>query len=97
MKRRNIKKITQDPNSYGKPEKQFPRVTIRPGKPVDVSNPKINVNATRNFAKTNRKPVEKTLALPIKFTSELPKGNTDVCFVVGGGPSLNGFDFRFCC
>jgi hypothetical protein len=24
---------------------------------------------------------------------DIPKVKTDVCFVVGGGPSLNGFDF----
>jgi len=92
MKRRNIKKITQDPNSYGTPEKQFPRVTLRPGAPSDISNPRINIKS-RNFAKTSRKPLEKQITPPINFINSLNKTHNDICFVVGGGPSLSGFDF----
>ena len=81
MARRNIKKIKQDPNSYNKVEDQFPRVTLR-GK---IANP------TRNF---NRQPLVQQVKQPIKFlNTEIPKANKEVCFVVGGGASLSGFDF----
>jgi hypothetical protein len=99
MKRRNIKKIIQDPNTYGAPNKQFPRVTIRSnGQPI-MSNPRDDMGLRkRNFKRTNKssskQPLPRRINPPIKFMSgEFPNINNDVCFVVGGGPSLNGFDF----
>jgi hypothetical protein len=82
MARRNIKRITQSPQTYNKAEGQYPRVTLRSG----VTNP------TRNYYK---KPLTQQVKPPINFlNTELPKTNKEVCFVVGGGPSLSGFDFN---
>ena len=81
MARRNIKRITQSPQTYNKAEGQYPRVTLRSG----VTNP------TRNYYK---KPLTQQVKPPINFlNTELPKTNKEVCFVVGGGSSLSGFDF----
>jgi len=81
MARRNIKRIKQEPHSYGDAQRQYPRVTLRSG----VTNP------TRNYYK---KPLTQQVKPPINFlNTELPKTNKEVCFVVGGGSSLSGFDF----
>jgi hypothetical protein len=82
MARRNIKRIIQNPQTYNKVESQYPRVTLR----GEVTNP------TRNYYK---KPLTQQVKPPINFlNTELPKTNKEVCFVVGGGPSLSGFDFN---
>ena len=80
MARRNIKRIKQDPHTYGDVERQYPRVTLR----GEITNP------TRNYyKKLSQQPKP-----PINFlNTELPKTNKEVCVVVGGGPSLSGFDF----
>ena len=83
MSRKRIIKTTQPPKSYNTPERHFPRVTLRPTKITG------NPNA-RTFIKSTDK-----ITPPINFlTSELIKNSKEnICFVVGGGPSLNGFDF----
>ena len=98
MARKKIKRIIQSPESYGDAEKQFPTVSIRPNATNKIHNVKQNIQR-RNFEKgrsraqrINRNPQEQVNA-PIKFMQDIPKVKTDVCFVVGGGPSLNGFDF----
>jgi hypothetical protein len=98
MARKKIKRIIQSPESYGEPEKQFPTVSLRPNATNKIHNVKQNIQR-RNFEKgrsraqrINRNPQEQVNA-PIKFMQDIPKVKTDVCFVVGGGPSLNGFDF----
>ena len=92
MKRRNIKKIKTDPNSYGDEAKHFPRVTVRPGT-NKVHNPRTAIQS-RSFSRTNRKALEEQPTKPINFLiQEIPKTQKDICFVVGGGPSLSGFDF----
>ena len=81
MARRNIKRIIQSPQTYNKVESQYPRVTLRSG----VTNP------TRNYDKI---PLPQQAKHPVNFlNTELPKTNKEVCFVVGGGVSLSGFDF----
>jgi len=93
MRHRNIKKVTQKPTSYGTPEKHFPRIPLRPGKQEIVSNNRSPIQS-RSFGKTNRKPLVDQAVPPIKFkSSEFIQTTNDICFVVGGGPSLNGFDF----
>jgi hypothetical protein len=92
MKRRNIKKIKQDPASYGDVKKQFPRISVNPNQKTTVSNPRSNQQG-RTFNKTSRKPLEKQITPPINFINSLNKTHNDICFVVGGGPSLSGFDF----
>jgi hypothetical protein len=92
MKRRNIKKIKTDPNSYGDEAKQFPRVTIRPGT-NKVHNPRTAMQS-RSFNRTSRKALEAQPNQPVNFLrGEITKSQKDICFVVGGGPSLSGFDF----
>ena len=82
MARRNIKRIKQDPHAYGDAKQQYPRVTLR----GEVTNP------TRNYYK---KPLTQQVKTPVNFlNAELPKTNKEVCFVVGGGASLSGFDFN---
>ena len=93
MKRRNIKRVSQPPNSYGDTEKQFPRISIRSGKQAVISNPRAHMQS-RTFDKTLRKTLIDQIITPIKFkSSEFTQTANDICFVVGGGPSLNGFDF----
>ena len=80
MARRNIKRIIQNPHTYNKVESQYPRVTPR----GEVTNP------TRNY----RKKLSQQPKSPINFlNTDLTKTNKEVCFVVGGGSSLSGFDF----
>jgi hypothetical protein len=91
MRRRNIKKIIQKPKSYGLPEQQFPRITIRQDNLNIIAKPKVQ---NRSFNKTSRQPLIDQVVPPIKFKrNEFTQTNNDICFVVGGGPSLNGFDF----
>ena len=94
MSRRRIKKIIQDPESYGNKEKQFPTVSIRPNSVNHIHNVKQNIQK-RNFKnRVNREPLKSPVKSPIKFIeNEFVNVNKDICFVVGGGPSLNGFDF----
>lgn len=93
MSRKRIKKIIQNPNSYGKPEKQFPRVSVRPDATNKIHNVKQNIQK-RNFSRrVNRQPLTDVVPTPINYIDNLPKASKDICFVVGGGPSLNGFDF----
>mgnify|MGYP003120307024 CR=1 FL=1 len=98
MKRGRIKRIVQTPDSYGDDKKNFPRITIRPGDSDSISNPSHNIKA-RNFNRplhVNRQVGNNPVAPPIKFMAgviEKPISGSDTCFVVGGGPSLNGFDF----
>jgi hypothetical protein len=93
MRRRNIKKIIQKPKSYGIPEQQFPRITMRQDNLNIIPNTKSKVQ-NRSFNKTPRQPLIDQVVPPIKFKrNEFTQTNNDICFVVGGGPSLNGFDF----
>jgi len=94
MSRKRIRKITQDPASYGDDKKQFPKVTLRPNGTNKIHNVKRNIQR-RNFTnKTSRVPLTSGVVPPIKFLSnEFPNVGKDICFVVGGGPSLSGFDF----
>ena len=94
MKRRMIKKIILEPQAIEAPKKQFPRVSIKPGSRTKISNPREHIDK-RSFNKTARKPLKDQVSPPIKFLdTELSQHTNDVCFVVGGGPSLNGFDFN---
>ena len=90
MRRRNIRKITTEPNKYGNDPKNFPRVTLRPGGVPEVHpNP-----GSRNFHRARKTPKERNPE-PIHFMQgNLTKAIKDICFVVGGGPSLTGFDFN---
>ena len=92
MSRKRIIKTTQQPKSYGEPKKNFPRVSIRPGQPTRVvKNPRNTVSkTTRTFTRPSD-----FIVPPINFLkNEFIKNSTEsICFVVGGGPSLNGFDF----
>ena len=94
MSRRRIKKIIQDPESYGNKEKQFPTVSIRPNGVNHIHNVKQNIQK-RNFKnRVSREPLKTSVKSPIKFIdNEFANVKKDICFVVGGGPSLNGFDF----
>jgi len=89
MSRRRIKKITQNPDSYGDSEKQFPRVSLRPNQTNKIHNVKQNIQK-RNFS---RRPLTAPVKKPVNYIDALHKTSSDICFVVGGGPSLNGFDF----
>ena len=92
MSRRKIKRVTQKPKSYGDEKPQFPTVTIRPNGVNKIHNVKQNIQK-RTF-KTNTGPLLDPVKSPINFLrSEFANINKDICFVVGGGPSLNGFDF----
>ena len=92
MSRRKIKRVTQNPKSYGDEKPQFPTVTIRPNSVNKIHNVKQNIQK-RTF-KTNTGPLLDPVKSPINFLrSEFANINKDICFVVGGGPSLNGFDF----
>ncbi len=93
MSRRRIKKITQDPHSYGNEPKQFPRVSVRPNSVNHIHNVKQNIQK-RSFNRTPRTPLTQPIKKPINFiTNEFKNVKKDICFVIGGGPSLNGFDF----
>ena len=48
MSRRRIKKIMQDPESYGDKEKQFPTVSIRPNGLNRIHNVKQNIQYLEN-------------------------------------------------
>ena len=95
MSRRRIKKITQDPQSYGDKPKQFPKVSIRPNATNKIHNVKRNIQRRtfNNNNKVNREPLAQQPATPVNYIDTLPKASKDICFVIGGGPSLNGFDF----
>ena len=95
MSRRRIKKIMQKPKAIEKDPIHFPRVTIRPNEPNRVvTNPKKRIERSRFERASARKPLEEAVKTPINWiTGEFANVNKDVCFVVGGGPSLNGFDF----
>jgi len=90
MKRRNIKKINIPPQAK-EDKKQYPRLTIRQNQKPKLINPRQAVR-TRNIS---RKPLTEEIAPPIKFLEHVNFNSNDseICFVVGGGPSLNGFDF----
>ena len=92
MSRKRIIKTIQSPKSYGELKKNFPRVSIRRGQPARVvKNPRDTVSkTTRNFTRPSD-----FVAPPINFLkNEFTKNSKEsICFVVGGGPSLNGFDF----
>ena len=95
MARKNIKRITTPRKQVERePEKNFPRVSLRPG--VNDVQPSArerrNIQKSR-FNKTPRTPLTKQVSSPIKFLDKLDESKADVCFVVGGGPSLTGFDF----
>ena len=81
MRRRHIRKVTTPPSQNNKVNDPFPRITVRPDSPTRI-NP-------RAFRRTQ--PVAPPS--PIKFASEIVQADKDICFVVGGGPSLTGFDF----
>ena len=94
MSRRRIKKIIQSPESYGEKPKQFPKVTLRPDGINRIHTVKKNIQKRSFTNKVNRSPLTHHIAPPIKFIEDdLPKTKKDICFVVGGGPSLDGFDF----
>jgi len=90
MKRRNIKKINVTPNSTEE-KKHYPRLTIRQNQKTKLVNSR-PIMRTRNIS---RKPLTEEIAPPIKFLENVNFNSNDseICFVVGGGPSLNGFDF----
>ena len=48
MARKKIKRIVQQPESYGEPPKQFPRVSVRPDALNKIHNVKQNIQK-RNF------------------------------------------------
>ena len=94
MSRRKIKKITQSPESYGEKPKQFPKVTLRPNGVNKIHRVKKNIQKRSFVNKVSRTELTQPVAPPIKFIeNDLPKTKNNICFVVGGGPSLNGFDF----
>ena len=88
ISRRSIKRIVHEPQSYGDQKKQFPRVTVR----SDGTHSKV-VNYSQRI---RRDPLLVPLPVPISFLQahQLPAITNDICFVVGGGPSLSGFDFN---
>ena len=93
MSRKRIKKIIQNPNSYGDEPKQFPKVTLRPNTVNKIHSVKQNIQK-RTFNRTQRSQLKEVIKSPINFIStSLDQTSQDICFVVGGGPSLNGFDF----
>ncbi len=94
MDRKKIKRNIKNPETYGDKEKHYPRVSIRPNTTNKIHNVKQNIQK-KNFIRKqriNRNPVE-PVKDPVKFITQIPKAKNDICFVVGGGPSLNGFDF----
>ena len=87
MRRKNIKKINVKPKAK---VKQYPRITVGQDSRSTIINPKPAI-LKRNFS---RKPLQDQISPPIKFlTTEFSQSENDICFVVGGGPSLTGFDF----
>ena len=92
MSRKKLKKIITPTEHYGDNEKQFPKVTVR-------QNGVNEVHRSRNIqrSKFNRTARIDTSPppMPIRFmeSHHLPKPTQDICFVIGGGPSLSGFDF----
>ena len=93
MRRRNIRKIITEPNSYGDESKHFPRVSLRPGAGNVINNPPHTTN-TRNFRRKPNHTLTGGLSKPISFVdTDIEQATNDICFVVGGGPSLVGFDF----
>ena len=83
MSRRKIKRVTQNPKSYGDEKPQFPTVTIRPNSVNKIHNVKQNIQK-RTF-KTNTGPLLDPVKSPINFLrSEFANINKDICFVVGG-------------
>ena len=94
MSRKRIKKIVQNPDSYGDKQKQFPRVTVRQNTINRIHNVKQNIQKRTFQNRVSRNPLKSPVKSPINFVnSEFTNVNKDICFVVGGGPSLNGFDF----
>lgn len=94
MSRKRIKKILQSPDSYGDKPKQFPRVTVRPNTTNKIHNVKQNIQKRTFKNRVSREPLSNPISSPVNFVkNEFTNINKDVCFVVGGGPSLNGFDF----
>jgi hypothetical protein len=94
MSRKRIKKIVQNPDSYGDQSKQFPRVTVRPNTTNKIHNVKQNIQKRTFKNRVSRQPLNNPIKPPVNFiNNEFTNVNRDVCFVVGGGPSLNGFDF----
>jgi len=94
MSRKNIKRIKQDPESYGNEPKQFPKVAIRPNGVNRIHNVKQNIQKRTFNNRVSREPLKSPIKSPINFIdNEFTNVNKDICFVVGGGPSLNGFDF----
>ena len=90
MSRKRIIKRKLDPKSY---TRNIPRVSISPDDNLKIivnpmhAHKKININ--RTFKKNT--PI---VSKPINFlTNEFTKTKNEICFVIGGGPSLNGFDF----
>ena len=97
MSRSRIIKTTQPPKSYGQPENNYPRVILRQNKPtliVGNSNRQVTRTAVSRTTRSSKKPPN-AVVLPINFlTTEFAKNSKEsICFVVGGGPSLCGFDF----
>ena len=97
MSRSRIVKTTQPPKSYGQPENNYPRVILRQNKPtliVGNSNRQVTRTAVGRTTRSSKKPPN-AVVLPINFlTTEFAKNSKEsICFVVGGGPSLCGFDF----
>ena len=96
MSRRNIKKITREPDSYGKTSQEFPKVTLRTNNTNQIQQGQQNIirRPRRNRQNISNARFLRQTTKPIEFlTEEFKNINKDVCFVVGGGPSLCGFDF----
>lgn len=88
MRRRAIRKVLTDPLEHNKNEINFPKVTVRPNNTTQV-----HPNAHKQF-RTLKRRKNKENAKPIRFATEITQATNEVCFIVGGGPSLIGFDFN---
>ena len=83
MKRSAIrKKLIMRPDTYNASTENLPRITIRP-------------NQSGVIVSGNQYKKDKIKTPDVHFkTSEFEKTKNKICFVVGGGPSLNNFNFE---
>ena len=86
VQRRNIKKITTQPNTVDA-TKNYPRVSLKENGRAQIHP---GGRQTRKFI---RKPEAPPVPIVFMENHHLPKATKDICFVVAGGPSLSGFDF----
>ena len=89
--RKNIKKSSIQPKSYNK---NIPKISVRPGENLKLSVNSRHAGKKINITRTFRKKTPE-VSKPINFlVNEFTKTKNEICFVIGGGPSLNGFDFN---